>query len=127
MRNVQEMSDRELRRYRGVLRLRRERRKRIMATAGTVLAVFCMVLICSLSYGSISTRANTGYKYYKSVTIAAGESLWELADSYIDYDYYKDKNAYIAEVQSINHIEDASSVSAGQEIVVPYYSSEYVY
>ena len=51
----------------------------------------------------------------------------ELADSYIDYDYYKDKNAYIAEVQSINHIEDASSVSAGQEIVVPYYSSEYVY
>ena len=121
MRNVQEMSDRELRRYRRVLRLRRERRKRIMATAGTVLAVFCMVLICSLSYGSISTRANTGYKYYKSVTIAAGESLWELADS------YKDKNAYIAEVQSINHIEDASSVSAGQEIVVPYYSSEYVY
>ena len=66
------------------------------------------------------------FKYYTSITVSYGESLWDIADEYIDYDEYKDKNAYIAEVCSINHIEAEDSIKAGQDLVVPYYSSDFI-
>lgn len=125
--NINDMSDRELRSYRRVLRLRRERRRKCMTLGLTLIAVFCMVMICTVSYGSIKSQANSGFKYYTGVTVESGETLWSLADKYIDYDYYKDMNSYIAEVQSINHLDDDEAIQAGQMLVVPYYSAEYVY
>lgn len=80
-----------------------------------------------MSYGALKSNASSGFKYYTSVTVAAGETLWELADSYVDYDYYKSKNSYIAEVQQINHLDEQGSIAAGQVLILPYYSSEYVY
>lgn len=108
-------------------RARRLRRQRRLTAAGMSLAVVCMVIICTLSYGAIHTNASSGYKYYTSVTVNEGESLWELADRYIDYSYYKDKNAYIAEVQNMNHLQDPAAVYAGQTLILPYYSAEYIY
>lgn len=121
------MSDRELRSYKRMLRLRRERRRRCMTALGIVLATLCVVCFCSMSYGALKSKASSGFKYYTSVTVAAGETLWELADSYVDYDYYKNKNSYIAEVQQINHLDEQGSITAGQVLILPYYSAEYIY
>lgn len=121
------MSDRELRNYKRMLRLRRERRRRCMTALGIVLATLCVVCFCSMSYGALKTKASSGFKYYTSVTVAAGETLWELADSYVDYDYYKNKSSYIAEVQQINHLDEQGSITAGQVLILPYYSAEYIY
>ncbi len=125
--NIYEMNDRELRNYRRILKLRRERRKKCFALAGAALATFCMILICTVSYSAIKTKANSGYKYYTSVTVGAGETLWELADNYIDYDFYNNKSSYISEVQSINHLDEEGTVKAGQVLILPYYSAEFVY
>lgn len=125
--SIYEMSDRELRSYRRALRLRRERRRKALTLFGAVMATLCLILVCTISYGSIQTKANSGYKYFTSITVESGETLWDIADNYIDYDYYKNKNAYIAEVCSINHLEEDGSITAGQTIVVPYYSAEFVY
>lgn len=124
--NMYEMSERELRSRRRSLKLRRERKKRLLTMAGSILTALFLILVCAVSYESIQSKANSGFKYYTSITVEAGESLWSLADEYIDYDYYKDKNAYIAEVQSINHLDEKGSISAGQILIVPYYSPEYV-
>lgn len=121
------MSDRELRSYKRMLRLRRERRRRCMTALGIVLATLCVVCFCSMSYGALKSKASSGFKYYTSVTVAAGETLWELADSYVDYDYYKNKSSYIAEVQQINHLDEQGSITAGQVLILPYYSAEYIY
>lgn len=126
-REITGMSDRELRRYRRTLRLRRARRRKCMTTFCFILATLCIVGFCSVSYGALKSNASSGFKYYTSVTVAAGETLWELADSYVDYDYYKSKNSYIAEVQQINHLDEQGSIAAGQVLILPYYSSEYVY
>ena len=125
--NIYEMDDRELRSYRRTLKLRRERRKKCLTLFSAVFAAICMILICTVSYGSIKSKANSGFKYYTSVTVGAGETLWEIADDYIDYSHYKDKNSYISEVESINHLNEEGSVAAGQVLILPYYSAEFVY
>lgn len=121
------MSDREFRSYRRVLRLRKERRRKVMAVSLTAIVTFCMVMIFVVSYGSIKSNANSGFKYYTSITVNAGDSLWDIADEFIDYDIYENKNSYIAEVQSINRLDENGTIVAGQTLVVPYYSSEFVY
>lgn len=126
-RNLQEMSDRELRHYGRVLRLRRERRRKTVTAFFAVFAAICMIMVCAISYDTIKSNASSGFKYYTQVTVEAGESLWDIADEYINYDFYKDKNSYIAEVRSINHLDADGNVAAGQSLILPYYSAEFVY
>ena len=125
--NIQEMNDRELRHYGRVLRLRRERRRKAVTALITVLATVCIIMICAISYDSIRSNASSGFKYYTQVTVEAGENLWDIAEEYIDYDYYKDKNSYISEVRSINHLDTVGNIDAGQSLILPYYSAEFVY
>ena len=124
-RNLYEMDERELKKYARVIRLRRERRNKCLTLAMSLLATLCMVLICTISYNSIDTSANDGFKYYTSVTVEAGDSLWDIADNYMD-GHYADRDSYIAEVRSINHLDEAGTITIGQTLIVPYYSSEYV-
>lgn len=122
-----EMTDRELRAYKRKLRHKREIRRKCIILAATL----CLILFGSISYHAIQSSANNGeealsFKYYTNVTVAYGETLWSLADDYIDYNNYKDKNTYIAEVCSINHLADDADIQAGQSLIVPYYSAEFV-
>lgn len=124
--NSFEISEREQKRYARIMRLRRERRRKCLMGTGAMIAVFCLIMTCAFSYSTIRTNANDGYKYYTRITVGAGESLWELSDDYMDDVHYDSKKEYIAEVCSINHLEDADGINAGQSLVVPYYSSEYI-
>lgn len=125
--NIREMSDRELRSYKRALRLRKERRCKALRISIIAIATLCIIVIFSASYGAIKSNANSKFKYYTSITVEAGENLWDIADEYIDYDIYENKNKYIAEVQSINHLDESSTIVAGQMLIVPYYSAEFVY
>lgn len=122
-----EMTDRELREYKRVIRRRRERRVRVLSL---VMAAWA-ILICVVSYHSLTSNAKNDtedvmFKYYTSVTVGAGDNLWSIADQYVDYHQYKDKDTYIEEVCSINNLEDAAEILAGQRLIVPYYSAEFV-
>ncbi len=125
--NIREMSDRELRSYKRALRLRKERRCKVLRISIIAIATLCIIVIFSASYGAIKSNANSKFKYYTSITVEAGENLWDIADEYIDYDIYENKNNYIAEVQSINHLDESGTIVAGQMLIVPYYSAEFVY
>jgi len=61
-------------------------------------------------------------KYYKSVRVEAGDTLWAIADEYIA-DMNVDKNDYIKEICELNAIcED--DIHAGDYIVIAYYSQD---
>ena len=122
--NIRKMSDRELRSCRRAIRLRRARRRKAVAVSAA--AVFCVVLTAAIFLSTIRTSASSGFKYYTGVTVEAGESLWEMAERYIDYSIYQDKNSYLAEVKRINHLDEDGAVFAGQLLVFPYYSTEYI-
>lgn len=125
--SVYRMTDRELRLYKRQLRRKQQIRRRIFG----MIATICVIVFCAVSYQGIRSLASSGedqlkFKYYTQVTVAYGESLWDLSDEYIDYEEYKNKTEYIEEVQSINHLSEEDSIRAGQMLIVPYYSYDFV-
>ncbi len=123
---LRDAEERMVRRSRRAERLRKERIHKAGLIAAATLSAVLMVVVCTLSFQSIRTNAGSGFKYYTSVTVESGETLWSLADRHIDYSYYKDKNSYISEVKSINHLDDSCFIKAGQILILPYYTNEYV-
>ena len=125
--SVYQMTDRELRLYKRQLRRKQQIRRRIF----TMIATICVIVFCAVSYHGIRSLASSGddqlkFKYYTQVTVAYGETLWDLSDDYIDYEEYKDKTEYVEEVQSINHLVEEDTIRAGQTLIVPYYSYDFV-
>lgn len=113
----------------GRRRIRRRRRKIYYRMPVILLGLWtavCIVLICSMLWKSVRSNASDGFKYYASVTVEDGDTLWKLTDHFIDYNHYKDKNSYIAEVARINHLNAKYNISAGQVLIFPYYSDEYI-
>lgn len=125
--SVYRKTDRELRLYKRQLRRKQQIRRRVF----TMITTICVIVFCAVSYQGIRSLASSGedqlkFKYYTQVTVAYGETLWDLSDDYINYDEYKNKKEYIAEVQSINHLAEEDSIRAGQTLIVPYYSYDFV-
>ena len=63
------------------------------------------------------------YKYYTSIQIHSGDSLWSIAETYMTGEYQNIYD-YIDEVREINHLS-GDYLQAGSKLCVPYYSSEY--
>ncbi len=89
-------------------------------------AALCITVIIVISLfllGSVRTQAASAeatHKYYTSIRIDSGDTLWSIAEDYITEDYH-DMNEYIEEVCSINKI-CGDEIHAGAYITVPYYS-----
>jgi cell division protein YceG involved in septum cleavage len=86
-----------------------------------------MISLVFFISGSVKTSAQPvepSYKYYTSIRVEKGDTLWNIANEYISDDY-SDIQEYIDEVCSINHISE-NEIHAGEYITVPYYSSQYL-
>ena len=68
-------------------------------------------------------RMGTMFKYYKSVTVQPGDSLWSIAADNMseEYDSIQD---YIDEVCFINSLSN-TCIHAGKNLTIPYYSAEF--
>ncbi len=123
---IHELNDGELRSYRRMILLRRARRSKVMPFLLGLWAALCILLVCLLFANPVRTSASDGFKYYTSVTIEAGDTLWSLADDYIDYGHYRNKAVYLAEIRSINHLDEHSIITPGQLLIIPYYSNVFL-
>lgn len=108
------------------LRRRRQLRRNICIS----LMTFMLVAGFSVLFFSFGSRAQTdagdvSYKYYKSVTVQAGDTIWDYAGLYADKDFYDSYDNYIKEVMNINHLKD-DNIICGQNIILPYYSNEFI-
>ena len=65
-----------------------------------------------------ATNAST--KYYTCITVNQGDTLWDIADKYMT-DEYSSRQEYIDEVVSINNLTNESSITAGTNLLIPYY------
>jgi LysM repeat protein len=98
---------------------------RLISTACLICAI---ATICSTNFFQINAEASSeqgvvSYKYYTSVTVQTGETLWDIANIYMS-DEFSSVQKYIDEVKSINHLTD-DRIYAGEELIVPHYSWEY--
>lgn len=118
--------ERDLRNHRRKLRRQKEIR-RTFILAGITLV---LVLGFTLSYRALLSQANTDleditYKYYTSIQIEPGDTLWTLADRYADKEHYASQDQYIEEVMRMNHLA-GEDICAGNYLILPYYSAQFL-
>lgn len=96
-----------------------------------VIAVICilaalLIIFCGASTVQVQANEESSpqrYKYYTSVYVDRDDTLWDISSEYMSAEY-KDIQAYMDEVKSINHLSD-DQLQYGTTICVPYYSDEY--
>ena len=70
---------------------------------------------------------NEQYRYYKTVSVSTGDSVWTIAEEYMDYLHYRNTREFVNDITRINQISPDSKLKAGNNIIIPYYSEELVY
>lgn len=99
------------------------RKQKIILGMITIFIISVIVLLGS----SIHAFANSNkdqtevHKYYKSIKVEAGDSLWDIADDYMSQSDMT-KKEYIEEICKINHINE-NDIHAGDSIIVAYYTT----
>ena len=89
-----------------------------------------LIIICSCYFGSFFSSAQTNdisaepvrEKYYKSIEIQEGDSLWTIATNYMSEEY-DSIYTYLNEILLINDISMASidHIEAGDYLTIAYY------
>ena len=97
-----------------------------------MMFILTIVLISGFSVGffSFKTKAQNetekvAYKYYKSIIVKSGDTIWDYAEEYANMDYYDSYDSYIKEVIRINAMPD-DSIQSGQYLIIPYYSYDFI-
>jgi cell division protein YceG involved in septum cleavage len=99
------------------------RQRNCLAVAIIIVVALGILLGTSINALASSEKDIASYnKYYVSIRIESGDTLWTIADEYVD-GFNLSKADYIAEVCQINGISE-NNIHAGDQIVVPYYSQE---
>ena len=87
-----------------------------------IIVVMGTLFLCSQNAQAAS--AERPYKYYTSVQVKEGDTLWKIADTYITEECGSMAD-YIAEICLVNHISE-NDIHVGQYITIPYYSGAYL-
>ncbi len=109
-----------------IKRQRIVRRQIVFLTIAISILMFVIIFFTSsLMSDAQSDNYEPTFKYYKTITVHAGDTIWDIANSNYSSDHYNDISDYISEIQSINNISDNNIVNAGESLILPYYSTEY--
>lgn len=84
----------------------------ILIILGIILSISLLISKASLSYKEIE---------YKTISISAGDTLWEIASyNQSSNDYYENKDIryIINDIMKINNLEN-SSLTVNQELLIP--------
>lgn len=115
----------ELRIIQNRIRRQREMRKNLLIAIMTI----CLIITCSFTLNAFRSSAKSdpevSYKYYKSIAVANNDTLWSIAERYMDEDHYGSINDYINEVRYMNSLSD-DSIHYGEYLIVPYYDSQFI-
>lgn len=94
----------------------------LFALLTTLFVLTCVLIGSSVGASSQSEAAqNESYKYYTSVEIERGDTLWNIAEQYITPEYAS-VQAYVDEIKEVNNLGD-DEIHSGQYIMVPYFSN----
>ena len=116
---ISERANESLRKREAVVR----RQRGIFAIAIIVIVSLGILLGSSINALASSEADIASYnKYYTSIRVESGDTLWTIADEYVE-GFNISKSDYIAEVCQLNQISE-NEIHAGDYIVVPYYSQE---
>lgn len=87
-----------------------------------IMLVFVGSIALSFTLKATASESHEKYKYFKSVQIQTGDTLWSIADEYVSEEYAS-KEAYIKEVKEMNALT-SNEIHSGNYLVIPYYDEE---
>ncbi|MCI5649099.1 MAG: LysM peptidoglycan-binding domain-containing protein [Fusicatenibacter sp.] len=104
-----------------------KRNNRIKAVAA-LLSILIVVLLIVIHFTPQETQADSApkaptYKYYTSIRVEHGDTLWDIAKEYRTEEY-NSIQSYIEEVKTMNHLT-SDKITDGMYLSIPYYSTEY--
>lgn len=106
-------------------KLRNLKRKLVVLTMITLF-----ILIGCMHFGKLSSDAHgnleedpVSFKYYKSIEIQDGDTLWGIAEKYMD-DEYDSVQDYIAELKEINQLV-TDNIQSANYLTVVYHDTEF--
>lgn len=106
-----------------IRRIRQLRRRIWTASAIFCLAVVIGVLGCGFLSKAQSDDAVVEYKYFTSIRVEAGDTLYSVSLEYAD-EHYESVYDYMREICLTNHLLD-EKINTGDYLVIPYYSSDF--
>ena len=95
--------------------------KRLIVVIGIIVISLGILLGSSISAFASAREKARIHKYYTSIQLRQGDSLWELAGEYASTD--QSEQEFIDEVCEVNGISESNILHSGQYLVVPYYSN----
>ena len=110
----------------------RSKRHRIVYLKKMTLCMTALILAVCLSVfagkGLVSAHGNQkesliDYRYYKSIQVNTGDTLWSIAEEYMD-DSYESVYDYIDELKEINNL-DSSDIQESHYLTVSYTDQEF--
>ena len=104
---------------------RENRMKKRVLRFSAALIIFVAAVTAVIIIGRSPVRTNaadkgTGTKYYKSIVIQNGDTLWSIADRYMESSMYTDQREYVSEIKSINNLK-SDNITYGEHLIVSYY------
>lgn len=87
----------------------------------------CLIVTTSVAVSSFRSNAKSDasketYKYYKSIVVSDSDTLWSIAETYMDEEHYESVYEYIREVMRINSLTN-DAIYADAHLIVPYYAA----
>lgn len=93
----------------------------LISSITIMIIIFCSCLIIANAGVTTSNKAKE-YKYYTSITIQKGDTLWSIANNYSNNS--ESISNYINNIKQINKLT-TDNIIEGQSIIVYYYSTDY--
>lgn len=98
--------------------------KRMIAIIILIVVSLIVILASSISaMASAKNNAQPIHKYYTSIEVQPGDTLWSIADSYIA-EFNIDREDYMEELSELNHLDMDGSIHSGEYLTIAYYSNE---
>ena len=104
----------------------KRRRQVYLKKMALLVLTLCMITGLSIGLGSNLVDAQDApveHKYYKSIEIEAGDTLWDIAKEYMNEDY-DSIFEYIHELKVMNNL-DSDEIHEGQYLTVAYFDTEF--
>ncbi len=123
---VSMMDDIQYENYRRMLRRKELRMRRFVLFVAILIVVSAgWILLTGFTSHAETDDAVVYYKYYTSYYVQNGDTLWDLADSYLDDGGHYTSATWVKEVIAMNSLSRDGSIKIGQHLSLPYYSTEY--
>lgn len=119
--NISQRANESLKKRARVLQLRRQ----TLVIAGIIIISLAILLGSSISALASAKEQEPLHKYYKSIQVKNGDTLWTIADRFTA-DGTLTKKKFIQEVCELNHLS-TDQIHSGESIVVVYYATSPMY